>query len=1137
MTTIARMAMLCLFWFSAQVLAANDSHPRMWLSGSDVSRLRTWASDSNPLWQQGLKPLAERAKAEMDAGDVPRRDCGSTEYEAYPAEMYAELFAFMSLVENDAAARSDYASRARTLLMGIVQAALAGPASNRDVVCAETGSPDYPPYRSPRFFTEDSNRARWHGEAYPLVVDWIYPSLSTSDKQAIRTLFLRWAQEIVDSGYHHPTPVGLVNDPALLADKSQVRWAGNNYYTAHMRNLGMLALALDAADDPNNQLRNYLQNATGAWLYIFDHLTRTDAKGGLLPEGYEYSPQTNSYALQFLLALKTAGADTCGRHCKMSENPFWDDFLSSFYHGLSPASGSNANGQKVHYPAWYGDGENYQASDFISAFGAMGAYDYLSGNSTRLASVRWAQTHMVPGGAEGLIRRVSNPEDFRQSILYFMLFDPQAAAPSDPRTQLPTAWYAQGMNIMLVRTDWSSNAAWFNVGASWNLIDHQQAWAGSFEWYANGEWLTKARNGYPDIAEGIASSEFKNLLAIENNRPNRDDADWRIDLWRRGSQWNLLPSADPLWLGHSDQSAYTYVGVDTTNVYNSSAEGATDVAHASRALLWLKPDVLFVFDRAQSNSANRFKRWWLQLANPATINGQSASSRTANNQVLTVQSLLPTNAVLSAVNTNERHIENTAARGDTMRVRLRVDAPDNPQTVQFLHRLLVTNDRAEPTASTLVQSQDGSWSGATYGSTVVMFPRALNASPSALVYASNASRHLITGLQANSNYTLSNNNGTWSLQSGGSLRADAAGVLLYPAGAQPELSVSLSGSGTGVVSSDPAGILCGSTCRQSFSTGSVLTLSASAASGSSFNAWGGACASNGSNPVCRLTLNDSQNVSASFSTQGGGSLGAPKLLRTVPVTGGVQLYFQAPATGSVSSYQATCNASGQNTRTANGSSSPLLVDNLNAGIKWQCSIKAGNSSGLGTSSNALSAYAQGTGAAVVVNGARADYSLQQSGQQWVLSSAAQTLSVERSQRVQFDDLRLAFDTDGNAGKAYRLYQAAFDRIPDAGGLGFHLGVMEKYNLPLPRIADSFVQSAEFLQTYGSLDNAGFVRRLYLNVLHREPDSGGVAFWLDNLNRGAASRAEVLAGFSESAENIQGTAAALVNGISFVAYEP
>ena len=226
--------------------AAGD-HPRLWLTAPDLPRLRAWASDSNPLYLDGLALLAERAKQEMDEGRVPDEDCGNVGYEEYPTESYAELFAFLSLVENDAAARSDYAARARKLIMHIMNEAAKGPATTENYTC--NGSKQYPPFRHPDFATEDRDRIRYHGEAFPLVVDWIYPSLSTQDKATIRKVFLRWSGEVISRGYHHPEPVGLLNDPALLADPQQVRFSGNNYYAAHMRNLGLMALALDPADD------------------------------------------------------------------------------------------------------------------------------------------------------------------------------------------------------------------------------------------------------------------------------------------------------------------------------------------------------------------------------------------------------------------------------------------------------------------------------------------------------------------------------------------------------------------------------------------------------------------------------------------------------------------------------------------------------------------------------------------------------------------------------------------------------------------------------------------------------------------------------------------------------------------------
>ena len=98
----------------------------------------------------------------------------------------------------------------------------------------------------------------------------------------------------------------------------------------------------------------------------------------------------------------------------------------------------------------------------------------------------------------------------------------------------------------------------------------------------------------------------------------------------------------------------------------------------------------------------------------------------------------------------------------------------------------------------------------------------------------------------------------------------------------------------------------------------------------------------------------------------------------------------------------------------------------------------------------------------------------------------------------------------------RLYLAAFNRIPDYAGLQNWSAALHAGSLSLTDAANGFATSAEFLQTYGALDNTGFVEQLYLNVLGREADTGGLNDWVSLLN-GGASRGAVLIGFSESDE--------------------
>jgi len=76
------------------------------------------------------------------------------------------------------------------------------------------------------------------------------------------------------------------------------------------------------------------------------------------------------------------------------------------------------------------------------------------------------------------------------------------------------------------------------------------------------------------------------------------------------------------------------------------------------------------------------------------------------------------------------------------------------------------------------------------------------------------------------------------------------------------LSVTISGAGTGTVSSVPAGLTCSTVCTASFATGTSVTLSATPGAGSVFVGWGGACSGSG---ACTVVLDQARSVTARFS--------------------------------------------------------------------------------------------------------------------------------------------------------------------------------------------------------------------------------------------------------------------------------
>src|SRR5262245_28456017 len=103
------------------------------------------------------------------------------------------------------------------------------------------------------------------------------------------------------------------------------------------------------------------------------------------------------------------------------------------------------------------------------------------------------------------------------------------------------------------------------------------------------------------------------------------------------------------------------------------------------------------------------------------------------------------------------------------------------------------------------------------------------------------------------------------------------------------LTLSKAGTGTGTVTSSPAGINCAPTCttqNASFANGTSVTLTATAAAGSTFAGWSGACTGTAG---CTVSMTQARSVTATFNTSGGGNGGVTV---TTAVGGSPPWYFE-----------------------------------------------------------------------------------------------------------------------------------------------------------------------------------------------------------------------------------------------------
>lgn len=98
----------------------------------------------------------------------------------------------------------------------------------------------------------------------------------------------------------------------------------------------------------------------------------------------------------------------------------------------------------------------------------------------------------------------------------------------------------------------------------------------------------------------------------------------------------------------------------------------------------------------------------------------------------------------------------------------------------------------------------------------------------------------------------------------------------------------------------------------------------------------------------------------------------------------------------------------------------------------------------------------------------------------------------------------------------RLYFAFFERSPDLSGAQYWIEINNSGST-VDEIAQYFASSSEFRNRYGQPNDGEFLNLVYRNVLRREPDDSGLAYWRDLLSSGALTRGAVMRYFAAGSE--------------------
>jgi len=813
-------------------------HPRLWVTPSDVTRLQSWATSTNPIWTKGMQPLLAQAVSVYntyyfpggqaanpfpDPGDVQgygilNAGQGSNALTS-STEQWAFLLAFGSLIDPSATNRITDARDARNLLMvAINQAAL--------------GNSPGDPFRDPLFATY--NRGSASVSQYPLIVDWIYnatdgsgnPILTASDKATIRNVFMNWSNDCLNAYTDYndrPSPEGVTNSLTILPGSQPYRMASNNYYLAHARLMTMLALSMDPSDDPpvnpalpaaqlGNTLRSYILDANGAWLYQ-EYAMMGDpsavasaygiggsgagfglASGGLPPEGMLYG-ESFAYVLEQLLALQTAGFNNpgySGPQINLISSPVWNRFVTGYMSSLTPVEKTYAldpSDGSVFQFASFGDVlREWVAPYNMEPFALLTILNHENGGGTTNDNAdRWFAENATPGGQAGVLQNITDPFswDVVMAPLYYMLLDPAAPAATDPRPAFPTYFYDPAAGRVIAHSDWTPNGDMFDYRASWESINHQDGDGGQFEFFRKGEWLTKEMSNYDNNAVGM-TTYFHNGLALKNWCANGTPANlqfYETGEWANGSEWMLGQNAgDPTTIS-SVGPGYVYATSNLTKLYNrpvqySPNDAAMDITQATRSVVWLNNDYIVVYDRATSVHPGLFKRFNLSLVTSPAISGNTATETMADGQKLFVQTLLPQNASITSTQADTQ-LSPIADLEPTKYV-MTVQDPTLPTDTRFLHVLQGADAGASKTTATYTQSTSGTaFDGAVFGALAVFFPVSSTGSFTGTVLTvPGVTTLLVTGLTPNASYGVSVAGSVVTVSVGGTTaKADTAGVL------------------------------------------------------------------------------------------------------------------------------------------------------------------------------------------------------------------------------------------------------------------------------------------------------------------------------------------------------------------------
>ena len=449
--------------------------------------------------------------------------------------------------------------------------------------------------------------------AFAIGYDWIYPTLSASDKAAFTAevdACWNWVQA---SGYQWNAASG--EGPNGYG----------NYFAGHLEGYGLAALAVEG--DDNNAAAMQATILTSFNKYVVPAFTFPTGgfSGGYAVEGYNYGGSNFLRLFSYMWAMKTAGKTDL-----LDNNIGWLKVVArNTVYEIRPnlwkiSNDGDWSGSYVGILYW---NFIYDMAGFLNGTTEGGWLQYLY-NNLAMASDGVPASLYVPSAWEMLLFNTG-----QSGVNY--------------TSAVPTYYYSPGDQHTITRTDWTTSAV-------------QTMFNGGMDIFSPGDHQSRSA-GHVDITRGsdplvIMAGQWAGADGVAGAPQSFDKANWHqntLYYWDGGTNCLSQTSSGgqyggcqmfwsaPNTLTHREGTGFVFQEADLRPAYLNN-NGLTTVANYHRSFVNIQ-GIIFVFDRISSPATStRYLEWHtpaLSSARPAgiatatSVNGGLATATVGSSKI------------------------------------------------------------------------------------------------------------------------------------------------------------------------------------------------------------------------------------------------------------------------------------------------------------------------------------------------------------------------------------------------------------------------------------------------------------------------------------------------------------------------